>query len=114
MSQEITAIDYVFDESLISGGYKVDNILHGGSGLNNENNQKGGSTLSVFKDLAVPGGLLLMQSYAKKRYYEKSDGGFLTEDIHNRLINLVDTNPNVRSKTRKRSRNSNNKTKKKK
>ena len=111
MHQEITPSDLVFDDKTNVSGYMVDNILHGG--LNNDENQKGGSALTLFKDLAVPAGLLLTQHYAKKRYYEKSDEGFLTEDIHSRLINLVDTNHKTRSKTRKYKRTPNIKTRKK-
>lgn len=112
MPQEITPSDLVFDDKTNVSGYMVDNILHGGS--NDEENQKGGSALNVFKDLAVPAGLLLTQHYAKKRYYEKNDVGFLTDDLHERLLKLVDTNARSHSKTRKRIRTTTNKSKKKK
>ena len=55
----------------------------------------------------------VMAQYGMGVLYEKSDEGFLTEDIHSRLINLVDTNHKTRSKTRKYKRMPNIKTRKK-
>ena len=117
MTQEITANDLVIyggNKELMAAGYKVDSILYGGSAFNqsyDKPKQSGGAALTLFSDLAVPAGLLLTQNYAKKKYYEKNDGGFLTENIHDRLLDLM--NSGKKSKTRKRLKNLNNKTRRK-
>ena len=95
MSQEITANDLVMyggNKDLMAGGYKVDSILYGGKPFNqsyDKHKQTGGAALTLFNDLAVPAGLLLTQQYAKKRYYEKNDSGFLSENMHDRLLDLM-------------------------
>ena len=117
MSQEITANDLVMyggNKDLMAGGYKVDSILYGGKPFNqsyDKPKQTGGAALTLFNDLAVPAGLLLTQQYAKKRYYEKNDSGFLSENMHDRLLDLMSSSKKAR--TRKRLKNLNNKTRRK-
>lgn len=78
-----------------SGGYKIDNILMNSDlpamqTVNGGGKAKGDSVSSIFKDLAVPAGLLYLQQPPVPRYPQKNEGNEVIEDsLYNRLLKLA-------------------------
>ena len=88
---------YTDKGNIQSGGYRIDNIL-----MNNDipamkttnggnKNGKDDSVSSIFKDLAIPAGLLYLQQPDVKKYPQKNSGEEVVEDsLYNRLLKIVD------------------------
>jgi hypothetical protein len=129
----LSAADMVFyketdentnEQRIMSGGFSIESLLwkNGDSPMytaNNPNNLSGGNAVSgIFKNLAVPAGLLYQKNYEKKRkLFEYTEGhhelvgGFkdstvLPEDIHSMLMKMVEVSDSGKTcherKTRKR------------
>ena len=131
MSYQLSTNDMIFykekdgdKEKIMSGGFSVESLLlHKGespmyTANGSENiNITGGSVSGIFKNLAVPAGLLYQANKEKKRqlfaYNEDGQelvGGFnnnsvLSEDIHSQLMKMVEVNDSGKTvrerKTRK-------------
>ena len=123
--KEISANDMIFykeGDNIMSGGFSIDSILlH--KGLSPMQTKNGGSTLSggdsvssIFKNLAVPAGLLYQPTNEKKNKLFKYDeyeyeGGFnpandtvLPENIHSLLMNIIEVDNNKKSKRERNTR----------
>jgi len=123
----LSPVDMVFykeGEKIMSGGFSIESLMwkNGESPMytpNNPNNLSGGNSVSgIFKNLAVPSGLLYQKPVEKKRqlfeYTEDGEelvGGFkeglvLPESIHSLLMKMVEVNDSGKTsnerKTRKR------------
>jgi len=113
----LSANDMVFykeGEQIMSGGFSVDSILLKNN--DSKSNFGGGGMSNIFKDLAVPAGLLYQPSYAtKKKFfkYEEHDdeleGGFrqkevLPENIHDVLLKMIEHDNNKKSKNERKSK----------
>ena len=131
MTHQLSANDMIFykekdgdKEKIMSGGFSIESLLlnNGDSLMYTANgsettNITGGSVSSIFKNLAVPAGLLYQTNKEKKRKlfeYNEDDqelaGGFnnnsvLSEDIHSQLMKMVEVNDSGKTvrerKTRK-------------
>ena len=73
---EITPDDLVITKegkNVMSGGYKIDNIFLQNNispfKTDNSSNQEGGNVSSMFSNLAVPAGLLLLQQKTNKKTF---------------------------------------------
>jgi len=125
MSHQLSANDMIFyneEGKIMSGGFSVESLLlrKGESPMytaNGSENKTGGSVSSIFKNLAIPAGLLYQSNKEKTRkmfqYNEDSQelqGGFnnnsvLSEDIHSQLMKMIEVNASGKTvrerKTRK-------------
>jgi hypothetical protein len=129
MSHQLSANDMIFykeDDKIMSGGFSIESLLlnkgespmYTANGSENTNtNIIGGSVSSIFKNLAVPAGLLYQTNKEKKRQLfeynedgQELEGGFnnnsvLSEDIHSQLMKMVEVNDSGKTirerKTRK-------------
>jgi hypothetical protein len=79
----------------------------------NNNSQSGGSVSSLFNNLAVPAGLLLLQQKSLK-HYENDNGNdsIVNDDLFDKLIKMAGPNKNKKLTKRKhKSKKSDRKTK---
>lgn len=115
MSYQLNAEDLVLygGDQPTAAGFKINSILFGGNSFNNNYDKplSGGAATTLFENLAVPAGLFLTQNYAKNKYYKKNNSGYIADNLHNRLLQLVSLNNN--KKTKKKYKGGNNKTKRK-
>ena len=126
---EITADDLVITKegnNVMSGGYKIDNLFLQNNispfKTDNSNNQEGGNVSSIFNNLAVPAGLLLLQQKTNKttfsNMYNKENSGVIDSSLYDKLLNIASgkkekkTKPERKRKTRTKKSSSNKKTKK--
>jgi len=98
MQSEITANDLVvFKEgkNIMSGGYKINSLFLDNNispmTSNNKSNQTGGNVSSIFSNLAVPAGLLLLQQKTTKKSIDSinMESKVISEDLHDKLLNHV-------------------------
>jgi hypothetical protein len=110
------------EERIMSGGFSIESLLlnNGESPMytaNSPSNLSGGNTVSgIFKNLAVPAGLLYQKNYEKKRklfeYNEHGEelvGGFknsivFPEDINSMLMKMVQVNESGKTSHERKSR----------
>tara|TARA_X000000368_G_C22999642_1_gene698365 strand:- start:1006 stop:1416 length:411 start_codon:yes stop_codon:yes gene_type:complete len=129
---EITANDLVITKegkNVMSGGYKIDNIfLQNGISpfkTDNTNNQEGGNISSMFSNLAVPAGLLLLQQKTNKKtftnMYNTNNTQVIDSSLYDKLLGIVNSKKETiekktkkvrKKKTRTKKSSSNKKTKK--
>ena len=126
---EITADDLVITKegkNVMSGGYKIDNIFLQNNispfKTDNSDNQEGGNVSSIFSNLAVPAGLLLLQQNTNKttftNMYNKENNGVIDSSLYDKLLGISNSKkekkvkPARKRKTRTRKSLSNRKTKK--
>ena len=113
--------DMVFnneDGNIMSNGYLIDNIfLNSNQSALNTNNSKihgGGSISSIFKDLAVPTGLLYLQQKPTNHYRSSTFGEneVVDDTLYDKLLKLIEPD-DIKKKqpTKKRKKSKNNKTK---
>lgn len=117
--------DLVFnkqDGKIMSGGFLVNNIFLNGNEpalkTNNFATDKsfvGGSASSIFKDLAVPAGLLYLQQKTPSHYRDTSQLGendVVEDSLYDKLLKLAEPDNNKRKRqTKKGKLTKNNKTK---
>ena len=86
------------DNQIYSGGFSVNSIMMKAgfspfTTLNNINSQTGGNVGDVFKDLVIPSWLLSQNNNfigGKKKYDDDSeDEEIISDDLHDKLIDLV-------------------------
>jgi len=126
---EITANDLVITKegkNVMSGGYKIDNIFLQNNispfKTDNSDNQEGGNISSMFSNLAVPAGLLLLQQKTNKKtfsnMYNKDNNQVIDSSLYDKLLGISNSKkekkvkPARKRKTRTRKSLSNRKTKK--
>ena len=103
---------YKNNKKVMSGGYEVSSMLlnENFSAINNENNgnQTGGNKVSsLFANLAIPTGLLMIQEANKVSQYETIyHDEMFDNSLHERLLQHV--SPQSRKLYNKRTRKSNN------
>jgi len=97
---EITASDLVVTKQgkdIMSGGYKINNLFLQKNisplTTNNSTSQEGGNVSSLFANLAVPAGLLLLQQNTTKKtipQFNKSedDNDVIDDNLFNKLLNI--------------------------
>ena len=91
--------DFVFTKNkngrLESGGYAVDTILltssMNASDTDNNKKMKGGNSMNIFKDLAVPAPFLCVNRNDNDKYNADNAmiGGVLDNDIYDQLLRYV-------------------------
>lgn len=109
-------------EKIMSGGFSIESLLwkNGESPMytaNTASNLSGGNAVSsIFKNLAVPAGLLYQKNYEKKRnlfeYNEHGEelvGGFketivMPEDIHSMLMKMIEVNESGKTQHERKTR----------
>ena len=129
---EITANDLVITKegkNVMSGGYKIDNLFLQNDispfKTDNTNNQEGGNVSSMFSNLAVPAGLLLLQQKTNKKtftnMYNKENTEIIDSSLYDKLLGIASgkkekvdkkTKKAQNRKTRAKKTSSNKKTKK--
>jgi len=109
------------EQKIMSGGFSIESLLlnRGESPMYTSNTSTistGGSVSSIFKNLAVPAGLLYQKNASKKRnlfqYSEdvqEFEGGFkdnavLSEDIHSQLIKMIEVNDSGKTNNERKTR----------
>ena len=116
---EISANDLVVykqGKDIISGGYKIDSLFLNNniSPLNNNNNSKqiGGNFSSIFSNLAVPAGLLLLQQTTTKKSLDTIiDKSVIDDNLFEKLLKHSSEKIKFNKKTKK-NKNKINKTRK--
>lgn len=105
---------YTDKGNIQSGGYKIDNILMNNdmpamvtknSGKKYKNDSENVS--DVFKDLAIPAGLLYLQQPPVTKYPQKNSGDEVVEDsLYNRLLKMAseESERNINKKHKKTKR----------
>ena len=90
---ETDLVFYKKGDTIMSGGYTIESMLMNGGippmTTDNNNIQKGGGVSSMFKNLAVPAGLLFLQQEVKEKKYESANQSHVDEDMHDKLLELV-------------------------
>ena len=97
---EITADDLVITKegkNVMSGGYKIDNLFLQNDispfKTDNTNNQEGGNVSSMFSNLAVPAGLLLLQQKTNKKtftnMYNKENTEIIDSSLYDKLLGIA-------------------------
>ena len=97
---EITPDDLVITKegkNVMSGGYKIDNIFLQNNispfKTDNSSNQEGGNVSSMFANLAVPAGLLLLQQKTNKKtfsnMYNKENNEIVDSSLYDKLLNIA-------------------------
>lgn len=140
MSHQLSANDMIFykeGDKIMSGGFSIESLLlHKGespmytaNGSENTNitggsviitsgsvNITGGPVSGIFKNLAIPAGLLYQTNKEKKRQLfeynedgQELEGGFnnnsvLSEDIHSQLMKMVEVNDSGKTVRERKSR----------
>lgn len=112
--------DFVYlkdGDNIESSGYKLNTVLMSqqmpAMKTMNNNSQSGGSVSSLFNDLAVPAGLLLLQQKSFK-HYENDNGNdaIVSDDLFDKLLKMAGPNKNKKLTKRKhKSKKSDRKTK---
>ena len=102
--------DFVFTKNkngrLESGGYAVNTILltssMNASDTDNNKKMKGGNSMNIFKDLAVPAPFLCVNRNDNDKYNADNAmiGGVLDNDIYDQLLRYVSPD-NIESVTKK-------------
>ena len=124
----LSPVDMVFykeGEKIMSGGFSIESLMwkNGESPMytannpNSPNNLSGGNSVSgIFKNLAVPSGLLYQKAGEKKRQlFEYTEGeqelvgGFkeslvLPESIHSLLMKMVEVNDSGKTSNERKTR----------
>lgn len=115
--------DFVYfknGDEIESSGYKINTTLMSQDvpvmktiNTNNTNNQTGGSVSSIFNNLAVPTGLLLLQQKLIKHYgdSEVSDNKIIDDDLFDKLLKMAGPTKNKKNTKRKLKSKNNRKTK---
>lgn len=70
-------------------GHPVNDILRYDSNAS----QIGGNVVSMFKDLAVPAGLLYLQHTKSKQYENDKSDEVISESLYDKLFNLAQEKP---------------------
>ena len=126
---EITSEDLVITKegkNVMSGGYKIDNLFleNDISPLTTDNskNQEGGNISSMFSNLAVPAGLLLLQQKINKKtfsnMYNKDSSEVIDSNLYDKLLGIASgkkekkVKKERKKKTRTKKTSSNKKTRK--
>ena len=110
---EITPDDLVITKegkNVMSGGYKIDNLFleNNISPLTTDNskNQEGGNISSMFSNLAVPAGLLLLQQKVNKHtfsnMYNKDSSEVIDSSLYDKLLGIASGKKEVSSKKEKK------------
>lgn len=97
---EITADDLVITKegkNVMSGGYKIDNLFLQNNispfKTDNSSNQEGGNVSSMFSNLAVPAGLLLLQQKTNKKtfsnMYNKASSEVIDSSLYDKLLGIA-------------------------
>ena len=97
---EITANDLVITregKNVMSGGYKIDNLFLQNNisplKTDNSSNQEGGNISSMFSNLAVPAGLLLLQQKTNKKtfsnMYNTNNSELIDSSLYDKLLNIA-------------------------
>tara|TARA_B100000925_G_C21891117_1_gene422852 strand:- start:85 stop:504 length:420 start_codon:yes stop_codon:yes gene_type:complete len=97
---EITPEDLVITKegkNVMSGGYKIDNLFLENNisplSTDNSNNQEGGNISSMFSNLAVPAGLLLLQQKVNKHtfsnMYNKDTSQVVDSSLYDKLLGIA-------------------------
>lgn len=97
---EITPDDLVITKegkNIMSGGYKIDNLFLQNNispfKTDNSNNQEGGNISSMFSNLAVPAGLLLLQQKTNKKtftnMYNKDSSEVIDSSLYDKLLGIA-------------------------
>lgn len=73
-----------------AGGFKVTSYI---DSAGQEMKKQSGGGLSVFKDLAVPAGLFLMQRVAVNNFTSINSEQVIDDKLYNKLVDLVDDTP---------------------
>ena len=119
-------IFYSEGESIYSGGFKVNSVLlkNGMSPLytvNNGQNGGGNNVSDLFKDLAIPSGLLYLPTKMNGGNFDhntdekdsetcEDNEDYVSEDIHDKLLSLVSVeNKNKNKNSRKKKQKNSNK-----
>ena len=75
-----------------AGGFMIKNTFleQGGAPMItlNKNNMSGGSITGIFKDLAVPAGLLYLQQNTAERFYHNKNPEMMESSIFDKLLEL--------------------------
>lgn len=112
--------DFVYfknGDEIESSGYKINTTLMSQDvpvmKTINTNNQTGGSVSSIFNNLAVPTGLLLLQQKSIKHYVdgEVSDNKIIDDDLFDKLLKMAGPTKNKKNTKRKLKSKNNRKTK---
>lgn len=124
MSHQLSANDMIFyneEGKIMSGGFSIESLLlrKGESPMyttNSSENKTGGSVSSIFKNLAIPAGLLYQSNKEKTRkMFEYNEdiqelhGGFndnsvLSEDIHSQLMKMIEVNDSGKTVSERKTR----------
>jgi len=92
--------------NITAGGFSVDSCLlkSGVSPITTINNgsQKGGSVSEIFKNLAVPAGLLYMQQSLATSYSSGDGDEIISDTLYDKLLNLATDKPKVQKKKKSR------------
>ena len=97
---EITSEDLVITKegkNVMSGGYKIDNLFLQNNispfKTDNSSNQEGGNVSSMFSNLAVPAGLLLLQQKTNKKtfsnMYNKASSEVIDSSLYDKLLGIA-------------------------
>ena len=97
---EITPADLVITKegkNVMSGGYKIDNLFLQNNispfKTDNSSNQEGGNVSSMFSNLAVPAGLLLLQQKTNKKtfssMYNKDSSEIIDSTLYDKLLGIA-------------------------
>ena len=110
---EITPEDLVITKegkNVMSGGYKIDNLFLENNisplSTDNSNNQEGGNISSMFSNLAVPAGLLLLQQKVNKHtfsnMYNKDTSQVVDSSLYDKLLGIASGKKETTSKKEKK------------
>lgn len=99
------------NDKIMCDGFKINNILLDSNNPafitfnsnKNNNNIKDNKVSSLFKDLAVPMGLLYIQEKMKQPLYKETIHSSVDESLYDKLLNLAQTKS--KNKTHKRRKN---------
>ena len=94
----------------IAGGFKITSFI---DSAGQEMKKQSGGGLSMFKDLAVPAGLFLMQRAAINNFTITNSEQVIDEKLYSKLVDMVDETPKTSSKKKRQTRKSKGSTKKK-
>jgi hypothetical protein len=120
----LSPVDMIFykeGDNIMSGGFSIDSLLlHNGVSPMYTNNLTGGNSSNavgdIFKNLAIPTGLLYQKNGGKKRdlfkyteHAEELQGGFknntvLPEDIHAKLLKMIEVNDSGKTTRERKTR----------
>lgn len=78
----------------IAGGFKVTSFIESAG----QDMKQSGGGLSVFKDLAVPAGLFLMQRASVNNFTTTNIEQVIDEKLYSKLVDLVDETPKTSQK----------------